>query len=296
MQPDIMDPQESPHKERLWTPWRMRYIGGEIREEGCIFCNRLAADNDVESLILHRSQHAFVIMNLYPYNTGHVMIVPNAHQADIEELDETTLIDMATLLPKVTTALRSVFGCQGFNIGLNLGSIAGAGVAAHLHQHVVPRWEGDANFMPILGGTMVIPELIPASYAKIRAEMARGWNASATFEAVIVSGNDPSRAWLKNGEIPRVHPRDTVPVWRAIMSSIDLPSAEIVGWAGSTETRDSKTLPGLVIRPSEPPAGEGWHDIEVRPGNDDFDALPEPVRESLLRAIGNLARWIAVPE
>lgn len=274
----------------------MRYIGGEVREEGCIFCNRLAGDNDVESLILHRSKHAFVIMNLYPYNTGHIMIVPNAHEEEIEELDELTLIDMATLLPKVTTALRSVFGCQGFNIGLNLGSIAGAGVAAHLHQHVVPRWEGDANFMPILGGTMVIPELIPASYAKIRAEMSRRWNASDTFEAVIVSGNDPSRVWLKNREIPRVDPRNTAPVWRAIMSSIDLPGAEIVGWAGSTDTRDSKMIPGLVLRASEPPSGEGWHDIEVQPGKEDFDALPEPVRDSLLRATGNLAPWIAAPE
>lgn len=291
-----MDPRKSPHKERLWTPWRMRYIGGESREEGCIFCNRLAGDNDVDSLILYRSAHAFVIMNLYPYNTGHIMIVPNAHESDIAALDEPTLIDMATLLPKVTSSLRNVFGCQGFNIGLNLGAVAGAGVAAHLHLHIVPRWEGDANFMPILAGTMVIPEMIPASYAKIRAELSRTLNGDSTFEAVVVSGNDPVIGWLENGEIPRFHADDESAVWRAIMTSINAPGAEIVGWSGSTMTLDTTISPGLVIRSQDRPPGDDWRRVQVRPGDADFDALPDAVRESLLRATGNLSSWIAAPE
>lgn len=155
----------SPHSQRLWTPWRMRYIGGDADEAGCIFCNRLTANDDVASLIVHRGEHCFAIMNLYPYNTGHVMIVPNTHVANIDELTAETLTEMALLLPVLTRALRRVLNCDGFNIGLNIGSVAGAGVADHLHEHVVPRWEGDANFMPIIGDTMVLPELIPATYA-----------------------------------------------------------------------------------------------------------------------------------
>lgn len=143
----------------------MRYIGGDAGEAGCIFCNRLTANDDVASLIVHRGEHCFAIMNLYPYNTGHVMIVPNTHVANIDELTAETLTEMALLLPVLTRALRRVLNCDGFNIGLNIGSVAGAGVADHLHEHVVPRWEGDANFMPIIGDTMVLPELIPATYA-----------------------------------------------------------------------------------------------------------------------------------
>src|SRR5690606_22504301 len=129
--------------------------------------------------------HCFVIMNLYPYNTGHVMVVPNRHESDLDHLDEDTLTEMATVLPRILKSLRTVLGCDGFNIGLNLGSVAGAGVADHLHQHVVPRWEGDANFMPILAGTMVIPEMIPVTYAKTRAELIRVMDGADRFDTVV---------------------------------------------------------------------------------------------------------------
>ena len=167
---------------RLWTPWRMNYISGGAKESGCIFCNRLHADDDVASLILHRANHAFVIMNLFPYNTGHVMIVPNAHVDSPEALDPASLAEMSSVLPIVLRAIRRVLTCQGFNIGMNVGAIAGAGVAEHLHEHVVPRWQGDANFMPILGSAMVIPELIPVTYAKLRAEIHREAHAARTAE------------------------------------------------------------------------------------------------------------------
>src|SRR5690606_12213301 len=120
--------------------------------------------------IVHRGESAFLIMNLFPYNTGHLMIVPNEHVASPEAASEAAIQGMAALLPPTLRALRRVLTCDGFNVGFNIGDVAGAGVAGHLHQHIVPRWKGDANFMPILASTMVLPELIPVTYAKVRAE------------------------------------------------------------------------------------------------------------------------------
>ena len=158
--------------ERLWTPWRMGYIGG-AKGDGCVFCDALAANDDRAALILHRGRHTFVIMNLYPYNTGHVMIVPALHTADLSSLPPEALAEMTALLPWVTALTRRTLRPGGFNVGLNLGEVAGAGIAAHLHMHVVPRWVGDANFMPVLAHTAVLPELIPVTYAKLRGEMQR---------------------------------------------------------------------------------------------------------------------------
>lgn len=222
---------ERSDRERLWAPWRMNYIGNQKSPAGCIFCTRLTAGDDRASLILHRGQHAFVIMNLYPYNTGHVMIVPNAHAADLAQVDDATLTEMALMLPRVTRALRRALGCHGFNIGLNIGAVAGAGVADHLHQHVVPRWTGDANFMPILAGTTVMPEMIPVTYAKLRAELARelaGVHETGPFriahvvrsvskgDILVVPHDD---AW----ELPRtvVDREDDVPVWRVALNEFD---------------------------------------------------------------------------
>lgn len=158
--------------ERLWTPWRMGYIGGP-KGSSCIFCDALSAGDDRARLILHRGQHTFVIMNLYPYNTGHLMIVPYSHTADLAALPTETLTEMTTLLPWLTTLLGRVLRPAGFNAGLNLGEVAGAGIAAHLHMHIVPRWAGDANFMPVLAHTAVLPELLPVTAAKLRGEIAR---------------------------------------------------------------------------------------------------------------------------
>lgn len=219
--------------ERLWTPWRMRYINGDGGEEGCIFCSRLAADNDVQSLILHRSQHSFIIMNLYPYNTGHIMLVPNAHAADPSKLSRETLHEMSDMLPVVTTSLRRVFSCAGFNIGLNIGAVAGAGVTAHLHQHIVPRWQGDANFMPILASTMVIPETIPVTYAKIRAEIEReiAGTSKASFVLFDQSG---AQVLLRDGHVPDIDLESDRPVWKSVIGAVPqgVESFEVTGWAG----------------------------------------------------------------
>lgn len=195
----------------------MRYVSGETRDGSCIFCTKPAANDDVQQLILHRSALAYVIMNLYPYNSGHVMVVPNQHAPDLVDLPEETNHDLWDLVPWVTAALKRVLRCDGFNIGLNLGSVAGAGVSEHLHIHVVPRWEGDANFMPILANTMVLPELIPVTYAKIRAELelsARNAHEGQTFVP-------------QAGAIPVIPDQGKIALRRAADGTLVLPKGHI---------------------------------------------------------------------
>jgi ATP adenylyltransferase len=231
--------------ERLWTPWRMRYIGGGAKEDGCLFCNRLAADDDVQSLILHRADHAFIIMNLFPYNTGHVMIVPNEHVASPEATDEATLASMGALLKPTLRALRRVLNADGFNVGMNVGAVAGAGVAEHLHQHLVPRWQGDANFMPILASTMVLPELIPVTYAKLRAELAREFSdraESTTNVTLVVMTPDRSQVLLtgidSTASLPTVTASPGQALWRAAGEYVHrlISDAVLAGWAGPART------------------------------------------------------------
>lgn len=150
---------------RIWTPHRMAYIRGENRPtgpepgEGCPFC-RIVSMPDDEALIVHRSTHAYVVLNLYPYNAGHLLICTYRHVADYPDLSEEEVLDVARLTRTAMAVLREASRAQGFNIGINQGAIAGAGVAAHLHQHVVPRWGGDANFMPIIGHARPMPALL----------------------------------------------------------------------------------------------------------------------------------------
>ena len=152
--------------ERLWTPWRMRYIasGGE---EGCIFCTLPQAGDDVASGILVRDELAYVLLNAYPYNPGHLMVTPFRHVAELEELTAQELAQIMTLTQRAVAAIKAAMSAQGFNLGLNLGQVAGAGIADHLHLHVVPRWGGDTNFMPIVGQTRVLPELLAETYDKL---------------------------------------------------------------------------------------------------------------------------------
>lgn len=150
---------------RIWTPHRMAYLKGENRpssgsgEEECPFC-RIQGLTDVEALIVRRAHHAYVVLNLYPYNSGHLLICTNRHVADFTDLTGEETADLARLTQQAMRALRSASNAQGFNLGINQGSIAGAGIAGHLHQHVVPRWGGDANFMPIIGHAKPMPALL----------------------------------------------------------------------------------------------------------------------------------------
>lgn len=269
----------------------MRYITGGPQEDGCIFCNRLARPNDIESLILHRAEHCFVIMNLYPYNTGHLMIVPNAHVAEIENLDPHVIAELAHLLPPVVRALRRVLGCEGFNIGLNQGAIAGAGVAEHLHQHVVPRWQGDANFMPIIAGAMIIPELIPSTYAKVRAELDAEIHGIARFEVVLLDDADEPNVWLRDDEVPILDSTPESPVWRSAVSSLGLQDAEVVGYSGAPGTMDRVTTPGLVIRTTSVPDGSGWRRLPLFSQYQQSNNRAK-TSDTLLRVQNNLAPWI----
>ena len=150
--------------DRLWTPHRMAYIKGESKPSddsahSCPFC-RIPTLDDGPGLMVHRGELAYVVLNLYPYAPGHVMVCPYRHIADYTETTADEVIEIAALTKRAMEVVRSVSGAQGFNVGMNQGAIAGAGIAAHLHQHVVPRWAGDQNFMPIIGRTKVLPQLL----------------------------------------------------------------------------------------------------------------------------------------
>lgn len=256
--PISMTPHDvASHAERLWTPWRMRYVGGGATEEGCIFCNRLRGDDDAASLIIWRGERSFVIMNLFPYNTGHAMLVPNQHVESPETADPDALGEMTALLPALLRAQRRVLGCHGFNVGLNVGSVAGAGIAAHLHQHVVPRWTGDANFMPILASTMVLPELIPVTYGKLRAELEREAGTADAIDAVILDRTGANFAAGDDGALPVVAAEDGRPLWRSAASLAGTDSVELLGWAGPRRAGDGRGALALRIE-GGPPAGTSW--------------------------------------
>ena len=167
--------------ERLWTPHRMAYIKGENKPagtdegDGCPF-DRIPGLPDEDGLIVARGQVVYTVLNLYPYNTGHLMVVPYRHVADYADLDERETAELAEHTKLAIRALRTAAQAQGFNIGINLGNVAGAGVAAHLHQHVVPRWGGDTNFMPVVGRTKVLPQLLRDT----RKLLADAWPAQSS--------------------------------------------------------------------------------------------------------------------
>lgn len=153
--------------KRLFCPWRIKYITSE-KEKECIFCKKPSENRDEENLILLRGKFNFIILNLYPYNNGHLMIVPYEHTNDITKLSVEVLTEMMELLQMSVDALKETMKPHGFNIGFNIGEVAGAGIAEHLHMHVVPRWNGDTNFMFVLGETKVIPEDLQSTYRKLR--------------------------------------------------------------------------------------------------------------------------------
>ena len=161
--------------KRLFSPWRSKYIetfsDDAKKEGGCILCDAIADGKDDEHLVVKRGVTCFVIMNLYPYNSGHLMVVPYRHLASLQELTEEEGAEMMQLVKRMTTALQRVTHPHGFNIGCNVGRSAGAGIDQHLHFHVVPRWNGDTNFMPVLSDTKLISEDMRATLMKLRKEL-----------------------------------------------------------------------------------------------------------------------------
>jgi ATP adenylyltransferase len=152
----------------LWTPWRYRYVAEVKNLAGCVFCEAHAANRDDEWLIVQRAVKNFVILNRYPYTSGHVMIVPYAHTADFSGLERDTAAEMMLLSQRVQAAIDDVYHPDGFNLGMNLGRSAGAGIADHLHMHLVPRWTGDTNFMTTVSETRLEPEDLATTYTKLR--------------------------------------------------------------------------------------------------------------------------------
>ena len=158
----------------LWAPWRMDYLRGTtVEEKECIFCKMLSEDRDRENLVIHRGRAAFAVMNLYPYNSGHLMIVPKRHVGQFGDLQPDELLELDKLLQTAIRALERTMKPHGFNLGMNLGRVAGAGIQDHLHYHLVPRWNGDTNFMPIVGQTKVLSELLQEGWEKLHAEFQK---------------------------------------------------------------------------------------------------------------------------
>ncbi|HSK67599.1 MAG TPA: HIT domain-containing protein [Anaerolineales bacterium] len=158
----------------IWSPWRMEYIESN-KADGCIFCSALEKEDSAENLIALRGERAFVILNRFPYTSGHLMVVPFDHQPNLEQLDPETRAEMMELTTRCMAVLRNIYHPQAFNMGANIGEAAGAGVKSHVHIHIVPRWAGDTNFMSILGETRVLPEALETTYQRVR----QGFEAAA---------------------------------------------------------------------------------------------------------------------
>ncbi len=153
---------------RLWAPWRMAYLRGEHKPvDGCVFCSKIAAD-DAEEHVLYHGTRCFVMLNRYPYSNGHLMVVPYAHVSSLELLDDATLLELFQTVRRAQAVLRKASRPQGFNIGINEGHAAGAGIEEHIHVHIVPRWDGDANYLTVVGETRVIPEMLDETYALLK--------------------------------------------------------------------------------------------------------------------------------
>jgi ATP adenylyltransferase len=159
--------------QRIWAPWRLAYVKEASKNSGqeCIFCAKPAVGDDEASLIVHRGERCFVILNLFPYTNGHLMVAPYEHVATLQELDADTVAEMMALTQRAMSVLSERYEPHGYNVGFNQGRVAGAGVEHHIHMHVVPRWGGDTNFMPVLADTRVMPQTLEESYATLKGSL-----------------------------------------------------------------------------------------------------------------------------
>lgn len=164
--------------ETLWAPWRLNYIVNAVDKEvgtspkdSCFLCRYRDDARDAENYVVDRSEHSLIVLNRFPYNNGHLLVAPREHKASLEELSEAELLDLQIQVRRIVKLLSLVMGPDGFNIGLNLGRVAGAGLPGHLHWHIVPRWNGDVNFMPVIADTKVIPQSLDALYQLLRADL-----------------------------------------------------------------------------------------------------------------------------
>ena len=159
--------------DHLWSPWRMKYLDGSNKTDRCVFCAAQEMQDSVENLIAYRGEYAYVILNRFPYTSGHLLVNPYQHVTTLEELDPETRAEMMELTSRCTAILKNIYKPQGFNVGINMGAAAGAGVPAHIHMHIVPRWSGDTNFMSTLGQTRVLPEELEVTYERVKNEFEK---------------------------------------------------------------------------------------------------------------------------
>lgn len=152
----------------LWTPWRYQYVAQQVSPKGCVFCLKMQENKDEENLVLYRGLNNYVLLNLFPYTSGHLMIAPYAHIGQLSGADDATWMEMMELTRKAEQALQKAYQPNGINLGMNLGKSAGAGIADHIHMHVLPRWHADSNFMSVIGETRVLPELLTETYRKLK--------------------------------------------------------------------------------------------------------------------------------
>ena len=152
----------------LWSPWRYQYVTQAVPQKGCVFCVKMQQSNDEENLILYRGLNNYVLLNLFPYNAGHLMIAPYSHIGELSLADDATWMEMMSLTRKAEQALKKAYRPDGINLGMNLGKSAGAGIADHIHMHVLPRWHADSNFLTVIGETRILPEALPDTYRKLK--------------------------------------------------------------------------------------------------------------------------------
>jgi len=155
---------------KIWAPWRVEYIRSE-KAKGCIFCQKPAENKDIQNYILFRGKTSFVMLNNYPYNPGHLMVAPFRHLATLDDLTDKELFELFDLVRRSARAIKEAYKPEGFNIGVNLGRVAGAGVEGHVHTHIVPRWNGDTNFMPVLSDSKVVPEALASTFAQLKGKI-----------------------------------------------------------------------------------------------------------------------------
>ena len=157
--------------EKMWAPWRLEYIkNAEDTNSECIFCVKPAENKDKENLIVHKDKYCFIILNKYPYNNGHLMVVPYEHKSDFLQFSDDVLLNIQKVVQRAIEALNKTMAPHGFNVGINMGRPAGAGIEDHLHYHIVPRWNGDTNYMPVLADTKVVSEALEQTWEKLREE------------------------------------------------------------------------------------------------------------------------------
>lgn len=157
----------------LWTPWRYAYISGEKEAQGCVFCHSKDAQDDCKAGIVHRGEHCYICLNAFPYTSGHVMVIPYEHLDELRKLSREAAREMMDLCQRTETVLRNLYHPDGINLGMNIGSAAGAGIAGHVHMHVLPRWIADANFMTVVGETRVLPEALDVTWERMKNEFER---------------------------------------------------------------------------------------------------------------------------